>query len=252
LGGLAPGPATGEDRLSQARHDVLLVAASLATDEGFARLLALRAAQVPADLPCVLLVRAGSDGGPVAATVADAVLVKPATGTALRRSLLQALDPRRRVAAAASDGLPLPGLAEQRLRARHAGQCVLLAEDNPVNHEIAEAQLRWVGLDVRFACQGDEAVTMALTGAFDLVLMDMHMPVMDGIAATRAIRAAGVDRLPIIAMTASAYAEDRAACLAAGMNDHLAKPAEFEALYALLVRWLPNPDAEPPPAGTMR
>jgi len=86
------------------------------------------------------------------------------------------------------------------------------------------------------AATGDEALAAMKRARYDLVFMDMRMPGMDGPAATRAIRAGG-DRTPIVALTANAFAEDRQACLAAGMNDHLVKPLEMEALRAVLARW---------------
>jgi PAS domain S-box-containing protein len=135
-----------------------------------------------------------------------------------------------------------PGRSEALLREHHQGRRVLLAEDNPVNQEVASALLEVVGLAVDVVGDGAKAVAAVLARDYDLVLMDMQMPVMDGMAATRAIRACGVqgvERLPIIAMTANAFNDDRLNCLAAGMNDHVAKPVDANALYATLLRWLP-------------
>ncbi len=120
---------------------------------------------------------------------------------------------------------------------RFAGQRVLLAEDNPVNQEVACELLRSMGLVVVIADNGVLAVELARSQAFDLILMDVQMPVMDGLTAARAIRGMG-QSTPIIAMTANAFAEDRAACLAAGMNDHMGKPVDPELLYATVARWL--------------
>ncbi|MBC7665507.1 MAG: response regulator, partial [Caulobacter sp.] len=94
-------------------------------------------------------------------------------------------------------------------------------------------------LPVETASNGVEAVDMAQARAFDLILMDMQMPIKDGVAAAREIRA--VSAVPIIAMTAGASLEDRHECLAAGMNDHVSKPVHPAELYAMLLRWLPAP-----------
>ncbi|NCA69580.1 MAG: response regulator [Sphingobacteriia bacterium] len=133
-----------------------------------------------------------------------------------------------------------------------SGAELLLVEDNLINQEVALALLGKMGMRVTLANHGREALERLEERRFDLVLMDLHMPVMDGLEATAAIRARpwGHD-IPIIAMTAAALDSDREKVLAAGMNDHVAKPVDPWRLAAVLLRWLsatPVPRSESNPA----
>jgi len=130
--------------------------------------------------------------------------------------------------------------AEQRIRAGYHGIHVLLAEDEPINQEVSQALLEEAGFLVDLAGNGEAAVAAVKAGDYDLVLMDVQMPIMNGIDATRQIRALpGRGALPIIAMTANAFAEDRQRCLEAGMNDHVGKPVDPAVLFETLLKWLP-------------
>jgi two-component system sensor histidine kinase/response regulator len=125
--------------------------------------------------------------------------------------------------------------------AQLGGRRVLFAEDHPLSQEILFEMLEDLGCDVDVASDGQEAVDCAAERDFDLILMDMQMPKMDGLAATRAIRQLPRHReTPIIALTANAFAEDRQRCFEAGMNDHIGKPVTPATLGALLGRWLPS------------
>ena len=132
-----------------------------------------------------------------------------------------------------------PSSAGQQLRAQHTGLRLLLVEDNPVNRIIVLAQLQQVGLFADVACDGLEAIEIAATQHYPLILMDLHLPKLDGVAAAQHIRTLkGYEETPILAMTADAYEEDRQRCLAAGMNAHLVKPLLTEQLYEALLQWL--------------
>jgi CheY-like chemotaxis protein len=174
-----------------------------------------------------------------------ALLIKPVMPATLFEACHQALGPSSPRSTRTS------GIEEALLRhqARLRGARILLVEDNPINREIASTVLRRAGILVSLACDGREALDMLERERFDGVLMDCHMPVMDGYAATRALRERPQWReLPVIAMTASALVGDRNRVLAAGMNDHIAKPIRVDALFATLDRWVRPAAVEPAPA----
>ena len=132
--------------------------------------------------------------------------------------------------------------AERLLAQHHAGARVLVAEDNPVNREVIVALLQPLGLQIECAEDGVAAVDLCRSSRYDLILMDVQMPRMNGLAATRVLRDLGsASRTPIVALTADALTESRAECLAAGMDDFLTKPVEPNALYNCLLRWLGAP-----------
>ncbi len=169
----------------------------------------------------------------------DAILTKPVSASSLYDTLLNLVGREQalsRVGEACS--------VEQRLQQDYSGKRILLAEDNEINREVALELLNDVGFRVDAAEDGEQAVALAERGRYDLILMDVQMPVLDGLEATRQIRALpAYAEVPIIALTANAFDEDVAVCLAAGMNAHLGKPVDPDALFAALLEWLSKPQS---------
>ncbi len=131
------------------------------------------------------------------------------------------------------------GIDDMTIARRFRGCRVLLAEDDEINREVALSLLADTGLLIDAVENGEEALIMAENNEYDLILMDMQMPVVDGLEATRGIRLLpGGQTTPIVALTANAFAEDRQRCLDAGMNDFIAKPIEPGQLYTIMFHWL--------------
>jgi two-component system sensor histidine kinase/response regulator len=166
------------------------------------------------------------------------VLVKPVTSSTLFDTVVAVLRAHQET----SDQFQVAPSFEI---ARTRGTRVLLVEDNDINQEVALGLLEDAAIQVDLAENGEIAVRMARENEYDAVLMDMQMPVMDGIEATRAIRSdPRFKNLPIIAMTANAMATDREQCLKAGMNDHIGKPIDPDQLFSVLLRWTGRDNAE--------
>jgi len=160
------------------------------------------------------------------------------------------LPPVTAAGAASPAGDADPAGIEHVLRHAHAGARVLVVDDNEVNRIVARAQLNAVGIEPDDAADGEQAVEMARRLAYDLILMDIHMPTLDGVEAARRIRR--IERYrdtPIIALTADAFSADRQRFLDAGMSAHLAKPLQARQLYAALVHWLAATMPRPSSAG---
>ena len=129
--------------------------------------------------------------------------------------------------------------ADERLIDEYTGTRILLVEDEPINQEVSRGLLEYAGLVVDLADDGLQALELVKQNTYALILMDMQMPNMNGIDATRAIRALPANiQTPIVAMTANAFDEDRQDCLDAGMNDHVAKPVDPNKLYETVLAWL--------------
>jgi CheY-like chemotaxis protein len=162
-----------------------------------------------------------------------AYLTKPVRRMQLRRCLQQAMSP--------ADSVERPLITQHTLleRASKERPRVLVADDDRTNQLVAARLLEKLGCRVSLASNGREAVDALSAGTgYDLVFMDCQMPVMDGFAAAREIRARVPAPPPIVALTASAMASDRERCLEAGMDDHMAKPVTAQAFTAMIDRWL--------------
>ena len=206
--------------------------------DGLALARAIRADPAIAATPLVLL---SSAGQPAAADLPgiDLALNKPVRLALLRDALFQLVHGRT----------PEPPPRAPEPAALQLAGRVLLAEDNLVNQKVACGMLRKLGLAVKVAGDGAAALDLIAVGDFDLVLMDVQMPVLDGFAATRALRAReqelGLPRLPVIAMTANAMSGDRDLCLAAGMDDYIPKPVRLAELHRVLDQWVRPAIADP-------
>nr|CRH05532.1 Protein of unknown function. Putative histidine kinase [Candidatus Magnetococcus massalia] len=170
----------------------------------------------------------------------EVVLDEPVSITVLFNSVVEQLErPELKISSGHKGGLD-PQVVMQRIHGAH----LLLVEDNPLNQRMAKEILQKVGVHVTIANNGQEAVEEVNKAAWDLVLMDIQMPVMDGYSATAAIRAnARHNKLPIVAMTAHAMATEKQKCLDAGMQGHLTKPIDRQRLFETLLRWI-NPKSE--------
>jgi signal transduction histidine kinase/CheY-like chemotaxis protein len=195
----------------------------------------------PGQAPPVLMITAGAYetvGDRLEAAGIRHILAKPVSESTLYDALLEVL--LGHAMADASRQRRQREQASQWDLAAIRGARVLLVDDVELNREVAKEYLRGAGMRVDTASDGREAVAKARAGDYALVLMDVQMPVMDGLTATRELRADPRCRdLPILAMTAHAMDGDQERSLAAGMNDHLTKPIEADRLYAALLRWIP-------------
>lgn len=197
---------------------------------GQARLLSLRRAR-----PRLVLITSGGQPLPdeLDHSRFDAVIAKPVTPSGLFDAVIGLFDPEhsRREQAAEVEGRRWGSLA---------GRSILLVEDNSVNQEVVHDLLEMVGAQVTIANDGMQGLQLLNNLSFDLVLMDVHMPVMNGFEATAAIRKVQqFASLPVIALTANALEGDRERCMAAGMNDYIAKPIDPNQLFSTLIRHLP-------------
>jgi PAS domain S-box-containing protein len=187
-------------------------------------------------MPVVLMITAydrDQVAGPAEAAGVRAVLTKPITPSALFNSIMNVLA-----------GEPSPELRETRSADEvkpFSGRTALLVEDNDLNQEVAAELLKEIGFRVDIAGDGAIALDKAARSDYDVILMDLQMPVMDGVEATEKLRQnPKFATTPIIAMTASATSADREKCLVAGMNDHIPKPIEPLVLRNTLLKWLPG------------
>ena len=211
--------------------------------DGLATARALRQLDVQPPPHLILIAPQGRDETPAAALELgiEQILCKPLTPSTLFDACVSALGQTVPGADAELPGAlpagPRPGVAAGALAG--SGARVLLVEDNALNQEVASRLLEELGLAHAIAADGQAALDKLAAEPFDLVLMDMQMPVMDGLTATRRIREQAAFRdLPVLAMTANVLDSDRDRCLDAGMNDHIAKPIDPDDLAAKLARWL--------------
>ncbi|MDW7709558.1 MAG: PAS domain S-box protein [Deferrisomatales bacterium] len=252
--GAADGPSALDNLRRAAQADrpyrMALLASRLPGVDGLALGRAIRAEKGLASTTLVMIAPAGQrgDSASLAAAGFEGFLAKPVRQAELMERLSEILT------ASPAPGRPCPAVACDTRGKRRAvieparpgppGSRVLLVEDNPTNQQVALGLLGKLGVWADAVANGREAVDALGSSSYDLVLMDLQMPEMDGLEATRRIRGAGSPArnhdVPIVAMTAWALEGDRKRCLEAGMNDYLSKPVDPEALAGVLRKWLPN------------
>jgi len=217
-------------------YDVLLLDCVMPGMDGFALAAELEAEGLAGCGRAIMLSSGGQKGDAARCRELGIAgfLTKPATPAELREVITRVFTGRRTPQGDASL-VTRHSLAEQRRTLR-----ILLVEDSPVNQAVAEGMLERLGHTVVLAEDGEEALARTARDRFDLIFMDMQMPRLDGVGATRAIRSREGDgpRTPIVAMTANALEAEREACLAAGMDDHIAKPIRLASVEAILARML--------------
>jgi len=217
-----------------AAFDVVVSDLRMPEMDGLALAAAIRTATGSTPIPVVILSSIGERlpaDVPVAAS-----LTKPVKPSALREVIASVLSGQVSGAVARTPDRPA---MDAGMAARHPLR-ILLAEDNAVNQKLALRLLERMGYRADVVGDGSEAITAIEDGTYDVILMDVQMPEVDGLEATRRIRATWPDRpIRIVAMTANAMAEDREACLAAGMDDYVSKPIRVEELVAALERVTP-------------
>src|SRR5688572_16201130 len=241
---VAETPKQAIDLLAQAAarsvpYDVAVIDLGLPGVDALELARAIRARPDIARLRLVMLTRRHADSRSARDAGFDACLVKPVRQTVLYECLVNVMAGRPQEAVAAPPVSPPVTRAQPGIRGD-----ILVVEDNLINQQVALGILQIQGYSVRVANNGREALDAYAQGAFDLILMDCHMPEMDGFEATMEIRrreqAAGGRRVPIVALTANAMAQDREECLNAGMDDHLAKPFSMQTMQEMLDRWMPR------------
>ncbi|NHZ39450.1 response regulator [Massilia aquatica] len=229
---------------AQRHYDVVLLDWQMPGMDGAATMRALRERMPAARLPIALMVNAYGRGKLMegsAASQADAILSKPVTGSSLFDTVHEVLVQHAQAARHPAGGLPaLRGAGADSVRLD--GARLLLAEDNDLNQVVARGILESVGARLDIVGNGQLALARlaANPGAYDLVLMDIQMPVMDGYAAARRIRAGLRLSLPVLALTAGVTESERRACADAGMNDVIAKPIDVDQMLSTIARHLPG------------
>ncbi|MCS6326042.1 MAG: response regulator, partial [Nitrospira sp.] len=242
------GEALAELRAATAKHpfELAILDFQMPDMDGMQLAQAIRADPQLASLPLLMLTSVGYDAGAPGVPAVDGWVTKPVRKTLLQQAILGLFRTGQR----APIRRPEPVLSEPETTGCHPAR-LLLVEDTPVNREVATGMLDILGYSVHAVENGCLALEAVAREQFDLILMDCQMPVMDGFTATAAIRqqerhSGGGHHAPIIALTANAMDGDRTRCLAAGMDDYLAKPFTAAQLHTILKQWLIPPTADAP------